>query len=568
MSRTSNLMLTLVLLVTAALMAPAGEAAAARREVEPSRKAVARSVKHRPGTADPVLPGELVEAAARPTPTAVDSSTFEAWKQAAADGPAASVESGSLLRTPRPRTPVLGPTFDGLDQAASVNNGYKFSPPDTQVAKGPTFVVEATNSALRMTTTTGTLVDETDLNTFFGANHSNANGGLDLLYDPRVYFDRNATNPRYFVVAAQSYGTGGNNGVSRLWLGISRGSDPNSLDPGDWCSYGIDARRDVGTAKASWADYPQLGVGRDALVISANQFRFTDYSFTYADVRVFDKEAATSNLTGCPNIPFWTFRPSSSLANTSVFSLQPVQAYTMASSFKGTKNPAYLVSTDVPAATSTRLHVWRIKNVARGAPTMTWKSVSGTFTYSIPPNAPQPGGGGVLLDTGDTRVLSAASRGDAISAVWNTGCQFLEGNAETCIVYARVGVGQTRKGAFKVNFAEEFGWGLGEDQHVFYPSLAVGNGDYVGAAAQWVGAGPGEYLGTVWLMKARESVGWPYVVMTPGSCTLGAADNRAGDYTGAQTDPGDNTGFWLGAEYAYDPGGGCTWGTTVTRLLP
>jgi hypothetical protein len=249
-----------------------------------------------------------------------------------------------------------------------------------------------------------------------------------------------------------------------------------------------------------------------------------------------------------------------------------VQSYSTSSSFKGTKNPAYLVSTDVPAGTSTRLHVWRIKNVAKGAPTMTWKDLNGTFTYSMPPNAPQPGGGGVLLDTGDTRVQSAAARGDVISTVWDTGCQFLEGNNETCFVYARLNVGQTGKETLKASIAEEFGWGLGEDAHVFFPSVAVNSADMVGVAAQTAGADFGNpdanFLGSAWLLKARESVGWPLVVAQPGSCALGAGDNRAGDYTGVQVDPGDNTGFWMAAEYAFDPGGGCIWGTRVARLLP
>ena len=111
--------------------------------------------------------------------------------------------------------------------------GFVFVPPDTTSAKSPNHVIEATNSAVRLFTPAGTILATADLNTFFVASTTQG-----LLFDPKVYFDRNAVNSRVYVVALQVAGKGDTsltNNVSRLRIAVSRSSDPTNLSTTSWC---------------------------------------------------------------------------------------------------------------------------------------------------------------------------------------------------------------------------------------------------------------------------------------------------------------------------------------------
>ncbi len=277
--------------------------------------------------------------------------------------------------------------FAGLDRPSAANNGFVFSPPDTTLGKSPNRVLEGANSALRLSTTVGAILDTKDLNTFFGASTTNG-----LLFDPKVYFDRLGPNPRFYVVALQRIGiddTTSTNDVSRIWVAVSRSGDPASLASTNWCRYNIDGRRNVGTLNSSWADYPEIGVGSDSFLFATNQFRFTDSNFfTFSVVRVWNKTIASDNAASCPSIPRFRFQPSPTLGHFSTFTLQPAQQYTAPSSFPGTANPAYLVSTR--RGTGHAYHVWRVRNVASGSPTMEGLTLTGR-SYGIPPPSPQPG---------------------------------------------------------------------------------------------------------------------------------------------------------------------------------
>ena len=215
-------------------------------EILPSSSGSAAPTKH---PAKPVRVSEqaLAEAAAAHPYLSVDG--YASAKAAASSTQiATSVTPSYGLRGNRQRAPSISASFDGMSKDGAVNNGYGFSPPDTIVAKSATHVLEAANSALRLFTNAGSTVETVDLNTFFGAPHDDAvNGGLDLLFDPRVYYDRNATNQRFYVVATQAYGSNDSNGVSVLWVAVSRNNDPSTLDPADWCTYGISSKRDAGT---------------------------------------------------------------------------------------------------------------------------------------------------------------------------------------------------------------------------------------------------------------------------------------------------------------------------------
>ncbi len=243
-------------------------------------------------------------------------------------------------------------SFLGLDRPSAIDQGSVFFPPNTTVAQSNTRVLEATNSALRLFTNAGGVLATKGLTPFFGANPANG-----PLLAPKVYYDRNAANRRLYVVALQRNAA---TKVSTIWLAVSRSSDPSNLEPASWCRYPINGKRDTGTNE-SYADQPGLGAGASALLITTNQFKFVGNGFTFAIIRALNKVVVANNAAACPVSPVYTFQPSAVLNNATVYALQPVQHYSIPSSFGGTANPTYLVNTYF--GTNNRYRVWRVRNV-------------------------------------------------------------------------------------------------------------------------------------------------------------------------------------------------------------
>jgi hypothetical protein len=249
-------------------------------------------------TAAPPGPPVAVPA---PRPAAVSPAQHAAEQAVARTGPAPTGAT-KLALPPAGALPALSITaaFAGLNRETAANNGFVFIPPDTILGKSPTEVLEATNSALRLFDTTGGVLATADLNTFFGAALADAR-----LFDPKVYYDRNAAFPRTYVVGLQKNTA---TKVSRLWVAISRTPDPVNLTS-NWCRYNLDARSEVGTANESWGDFPALGIGAEAISIGLNNFRFSDTVFRFARIHVLNKLVASNNAVACPTIPYFIFQP-------------------------------------------------------------------------------------------------------------------------------------------------------------------------------------------------------------------------------------------------------------------
>ncbi len=466
-----------------------------------------------------------------------------------------------LVAGPGAEAPTAPLIFDGLTRPGAINNGFTFTPPDTTLAKSTNRIIEGANSALRLFTKAGSPIATLNLNSFFGA--PTANG---LLFDPKVFYDRNATNPRFFVVALQVAGrndTSNTNNVSRIWVAVSRSPDPTNLSAPSWCRYNFDGRFNTGTTNVSWADYPVVGVGRDSFSIGLNQFRFTDTQFTYALIKVLNKNVAENNAGSCPTIPNFTFRPSSTFADFSRFTLQPAQSYTTPSSFTGTTNPAYYLSTT--RGSSNQYHVLRVRNVASGSPTLNQVTLTGA-SYSMPPDAPQPSSS-VLVDTGDNRVLQVAGIGNQLTGIFTVLCNFTAGTPnESCTRTPRVRVDQTPGGAFTATLAENTFAGIGNNVYVHHPSIATNTA--LQSASNWESNGPGEFLRSKAFIK-NVNAGWSFVsAYAPGACSLPAGNARSGDYSGAQLEPTNATSFWLAGERTRTINGVCQWSTRIANIVP
>ncbi len=457
--------------------------------------------------------------------------------------PSGPAESGFTAEA----NPLVAGSWSAMDLLSSTNNAI---PPDVNVTKSPNRFLQAVNRAVQLRNDSGASFGLADLNVFFGASTSDG-----LLFDPKVYFDNLGTNKRMYVVALQKSGTS----LSKIWLAVSRSQDPSDLNSSSWCRYQINSARNLGTSDASWADYPGLGGGADALVISANQFRFSNSTFTYSVVYAIPKNGLSNNASSCPSLSWSVFQPATTAGDSSIFTLQPVDHYSAPSSFTGTTNPAYLVSTRF--GTSSTYRLWRLRNVAT-SPSLQLFDVTGfTFTYGLQPNALQHGST-PSLDTGDDRVTQAAGLGNLIWAAHGTVCNVGGGANESCVRTVSITVSQVSGGP-SGTAGREINTGDSDGNHFFWPGIAVNSvGQNVIA---FLGAGTSRYLSGFWAFRdTNESSFTTLATILTGSCVQ--SSTRSGDYVGVSTDLTDDAIF-VTAEAVRNLSGSCRWATQIMRII-
>jgi hypothetical protein len=499
-------------------------------------------------------------------PRASQGAGSEAGK-ASGEGVAVITGEGNTLRS-----------FAGLEYASSFNTDGLFRPPDTTLGKSATRVLEGTNSALSLFTPTGSVLATKSLNDFFAADPTTEG----ILFDPRVIYDRLGPNQRLFVVSLQR-----NNALNvrtaSIYLAVSRVANPDNLEPSSWCRYKIDSVLDRDKAVPTWADFPMVGVGADAFLISNDQFEFPAnpttpvYTYKYGILRVVRKDLLTNNATACPQYSGSIFLMPKVLDGTTgtdqaLGHVQPAIHYTAPSSFQGTTNPVYMVSTIVPPAKTYR--IWRVRNAASGAPTVQVLERDAASEYAMPPAAVQPAGGAATLSAKDPRIMQVVAIGDTIWAIHVTACQQARSPITTsitkpCIRALKFFVsasGDTLASQFQedVTFASP---DPDLDLGYYMPGLAVTSAFQT--AVVFLASSPSLYVSGAWTTKyGGDAIYSPASVFLAGSCAKSSSAKKLGDYVGAQTNPGDLSSFWLAAEGAIVSGSTCQWKTQILQGTP
>ena len=152
-----------------------------------------------------------------------DPQAYGAQKQLVLEGKAGrrqgvvAVAPAGVVGTPAPQTEqkLAGfPVMDQQRQVALFGSNQSVAPPDTQLAAGPTYLVEADNSTLSIWSKSGTLVAWHDLNVFFTVP-----SGF-VFSDPRILYD--AESGRWFL-SGLAYDSNNN---SEILIAVTTG-DPS-----------------------------------------------------------------------------------------------------------------------------------------------------------------------------------------------------------------------------------------------------------------------------------------------------------------------------------------------------
>jgi Abnormal spindle-like microcephaly-assoc'd, ASPM-SPD-2-Hydin len=419
-------------------------------------------------------------------------------------------------------------------QISAFGSGQDVTPPDTQLAAGPTSLLETLNDSGSVWSKTGGLVSSFDLGVFFPVPAGS------YFSDPRVLYD--APAGRWFISGLSftppSYG-------SVVYLAVSSGSDPT----GTWTVYSADSTSDI------LHDQPKIGVSADKVVMSWNDFQNAS-AFIGETTYVWQKSQllAASSTVAVAGV----------VDDGSRNSLVPAQALNYGSS----NTDAYVVYNNSSCLLCS--------GASAGVLTVTGTPLQGNVGWtekdpgiaatSTPPSADQPGAPGSIA-TNDDRFLTAVVQGGSL---WTSGNDACVPNGDTstrpCARFVAVAVpGDTVTQDFDLASS-----GTG----VYYPAVGLdGSGDMlavysVSSASMYPGVRViGQSGGS---LLAGETVKSGEALYNDSPCYAASPPSRWGDYSSAAVDPATAGGVWLTGEYAAASSltvtSGCAWGTYTAEL--
>jgi hypothetical protein len=464
--------------------------------------------------------------AARPGPIATfnvtSGSTY--YLKAAADPQTAGryVIQTSIIPAPAPPSTIaVVNKIAGIDSTTN-----PFSPPDTHAAVGPTTVVETVNTAILITSKTGTtLVPEQQFSTFFSSLYK----PTEDFTDPQVIYDEGSG--RFYICILE--GSAGLNSWADLDFAVSKTSDPTQ----GFYFTRISAPNENQT---EFPDFPKMGYNSDAIFISFNNFAVGagESNFDHNLILTIAKDAAL--LTG-GNLTTTQLVVPQSLAAEDVNILIPARMH------GDSGNLEYFVQmADVKSHTI---------NVIAATNYLTSMALAPT-TITVAPFSASPGTLGVPQSGIDDRMLSVDWRNNLLVAAHNVGVKSL--NLARWYEFSTNGTPTlVQQGTVKA----------GTNISTNYPSVAFGLNGEIGMTFIAESAGfplsmeitgrlPSDPLGTM------ESPSIVFRGIGKGT----TSGDREGDYSAIQFDAADGT-FWAANEYQFlDSGDSGDWGTGLVNF--
>lgn len=400
-------------------------------------------------------------------------------------------------------------------------------PPDMDIMVGNQHVVVGTNGSIQVFDKSGnSLKDPTLYKNIWGENCGTGSNTLRF-FDPFSVYDESAERYVLGITAFDIMENGGNSGY--LCIAISTTDSAT----GEWYLYSFTGNPNpIDEDDVYFLDYPQIGIGQEAIFVSANMFEYG--TFIRNHIFAFDKAAMYAG----DSVPFVKLS-----VGTDNFMLQPAKLKGFATGGWPTNpdEPHYFV--DAQVGTNNLLTVWAFSD-PWGTPIITKSGTIAVNDYYVP--IPNPQDGGNLLNGNDNRLQDVEYWNGRLWTTHTIGCN-PAGETVNCVRWYELDVrGESP------TLVQQGTFGSAEIFRAF-PNLAVNRcGDMlVGYSHFTENSYPSVYvagrevhdpvglLKDETLLKAGESVYIAYY----------SAPYRWGDYSGMALDPDGKT-LWYVGEYS------------------
>ncbi len=457
--------------------------------------------------------------------------------------------------------------FDGIDAIQNrAAAGFNVEPPDEGLGAGNGFVANFVNVTGGIYRTDGRMVaGPFYLNTFFN-EPADTNTS-----DPRVFYD--ASTKRWFATLLEYKFNDDFTAISEshIDLAVSRSANPTRA----WRVYRIPASNVGHSGCPCLADYPILGINRQNVYISTNEFTGDFSGFNGTQLYAISKSQLVAGQAN-PNLVFFE---NLAVAGAPAYHVQPANEY-------GAADAEWMMSSLDPNSTSDhRLAVWAVTHqrsvtTGNGMPTLSVRIIH-SESYSFPPIAKTPKGycsscgeptSGKVDTDFDAMQETQYINGQLVGAL-NTGVTIPGDTAERSGVAWFV-VHPSLDGSIvsdKTHVARQ-NYVAVQGEYLLYPHINMtGNG----AMAMTFGlGGPTTYLSAAYSV-ARNGRTFKIVKLAAagtgpdngftGTQTYGPV-GRWGDYSNGQIIPGTNK-VWLATQYIPNAGTGYSnWGNRIFEL--
>lgn len=416
-------------------------------------------------------------------------------------------------------TLTAGANFKSIDYTQSQQG----VPPDPDITVGHDHIIVGVNTSFQIFDKAGnSLVGPTLFEDFWGANCGT--GSSVSMFDP--YLDYDEKEGRYIlgITAYDPNVNGGDNGYA--CIAVSKTDSAT----GQWWLYSFDGN--PGTGTDYFFDYPHLGVGQNALYLSANMFGTSfvrNHVFAYDKFAMYAGQSANSVKIN---------------VGSSNFTIQPAKmhGYTSGGWPTNANEPHYFVDAQY-GNNQNRLTVWKMTDPF-GTASLTQAGTVTVNSYSLPVSQPQLGGSNIQGN--DNRLLDVKYWGGKLYTTHAVGCNPGSGTVN-CIRWYIIDIssgtpslidqgtfasnGEYRSfPAIAPNACGDMLVGYTKTSSSIYPSVYVAGRESADPAGQ---------LKQETLLHAGEAFYTAY----------DSVPRRWGDYTGMGIDP-DGVTFWYVGEYS------------------
>jgi len=410
-----------------------------------------------------------------------------------------------------PRGRLLGVQASGADFGFEGVPGTGWTPPDPEMAVGPSDIIVMTNGEIT-SLTKGGAVRWTDL-IEGAAGLWGSLGTGSFVFDPESCWDPHSN--RFLAMANER-----TSGQSYFLLAVSKDDSPD--DENDWWKY----RFNVTSISGDDIDSPNMSVGPDSILLTADFFG-PDKHLLY----LIDKASVLSGGTATTTSELITGTGQQSMGVPVVYDVNNT-LYILQSTEFGSNNTVILHAIENPFTSYSRT----------------------TFTLNVPtytyPNQPPQKGSSSRPFLFEPRFWSVAFRNDSMWAVHHVN------NSRARVRWYEINLNGWPNGG-NPSLAQDGEIDLGSGIHTFFPSIHVDANDNV--AISFARSAANEYIS---MSRATRAASDPVDTMRPAQVvrTSGAAHNsgRWGDYSATQAEPNIPGTFWGHHEFT-DNGQWRTW---------